>query len=54
MCGITEDSGAAVVFTYTAYTLSTSDGVHLTGDIASTSSVGGSTCTEPITITAAQ
>ena len=52
VCSGTSATGAAVISTYEHYTLTTSDGVHLTGSNDGTLASGGTNCTFNHTISA--
>jgi hypothetical protein len=43
-CGLTSSTGAAILFSFTSYTLTTSDGAHLTGTASGSAMDGGITC----------
>jgi hypothetical protein len=51
-CSDTTDAGVAVVTTITSYTLSTSDGQHLTGTFDSTAMADGISCPTSVTFSA--
>lgn len=51
-CGTTTTAGAAVLFSFTSYTLTTSDGAHLTGTVAGSATEGGLNCSLTGTVVA--